>query len=206
MAVPWYAAMRWQDSPEAARAERNADAPTPIWLTPTPPPVASSGANRSAGRYPAAGRAQSLSVQTAPTTPSTAQPVVFAPPQLSTPIALNANIAVAPTATPSISVLKLTDSAFTFDDAPEPGAHVRLTLTVHNPTDAAIGPVTVGLPTTWLPGYKLETTSPELVNGAQESGMLRLSFDGPDAGRRPRHLTQLRDHRRSHRLAEPHRP
>ena len=40
----------------------------------------------------------------------------------------------------------------------------------------------MGLPTTWLPGYKLETTSPGLVNGAQESGMLRLSFDGPDPG------------------------
>jgi LPXTG-site transpeptidase (sortase) family protein len=185
VAVPWYVAMRWQDSPEAARAERNSVAPTPIWLTPTPQSVAASAGATEApvANSRSSGGIQSPTTQQAQMPPTaTAQPVVFAPPQLSTPIALNANIAVAPTATPSTSVLKLTETAFTFDDPPEPGAHVRLTLTVHNPTDTAIGPVTVGLPTTWLPGYKLETTSPGLVNGAQEGGMLRLSFDGPDPG------------------------
>jgi LPXTG-site transpeptidase (sortase) family protein len=174
VAVPWFSAVRWHDSPEAAQAERNADAPTPIWLTPTPAPVVSAAPTEP----PLA--AAPVAVATSP--PAAPQPVTFAPPQLSTPIALNANIAVAPTATPSISDLKLSASAFTFDDPPEPGAHVHLTLTVHNPTQQDSDRVTVALPTNWLPGYKLESTSPSLVDGAQASGTLQLSFAGPAAG------------------------
>ena len=180
--VPWYAAMRWQDSPEAARAERNADAPTPILLTPTPVTVAVA-APPTSPPVTAQVVATPGQAQAPPLAPPTRQPAaVFAPPQLSTPISLDANIAVAPTATPSISDLKLTDSAFAFDDPPEPGAHVRLTLTVHNPTDQDSGRVSVALPTNWLPGYTLRTTSPSLVDGVQANGALQLSFDGPPAG------------------------
>ena len=192
--VPWYSAMRWQGSPEAAEAERNADAPTPIWLSSTPeavgaavasaPVVAGQGATKADG---AAANAPGMATPpTAPLQPTPAsaapQPAVFAPPQLSTPVALNAEIAAAPTATPSISDLKLTDSAFTFDDPPQPGAHAHVTLTVHNPTDQDSHKVSVGLPTTWLPGYKLETTAPALIDGDQASGVLSLSFAGPEAG------------------------
>src|SRR5207237_8415760 len=34
--MPLFEAAQWQASPEAERAQRNADVPTPIWLTPTP--------------------------------------------------------------------------------------------------------------------------------------------------------------------------
>src|SRR5262249_3598296 len=163
-AVPWYAAMRWQGTPEAARAERNADAPTPIWLTPSPLATAAATASPLPTLVPAV----ALPPAPPPPPPATGPPpapppALLAPPPLSAPIALDARIAAAPTATPSISDLKLTDSAFTFDDPPEPGAHVRLTLTVHNPTEQDSGPISVALPTTWLPGYNLQTTSPALV-------------------------------------------
>jgi LPXTG-site transpeptidase (sortase) family protein len=183
--VPWYAAMQWQGSPEAARAERNADAPTPIWLAPTAVGVSgeivSAGSSQPTNPEPQLA-APTLPIAAQPVPAATPQPTVVAPPQLSTPIALNANIAVRPTATPAISDLKLTDSAFTFDDPPQPGAHVHLTLTVHNPTEVDSGAVSVNLPTTWLPGYKLESTEPSIVDGSQASGMLRLRFDGPAAG------------------------
>jgi LPXTG-site transpeptidase (sortase) family protein len=179
VAVPWYTAQRWQDSPEAARAERNADAPTPIWLTPMPAVAATVGTPARATEQPQ--RPAAAPEHTQPPAEPTAL-IVFAPPQLGTPVALNANIAAPPTPTPSISDLKLTDSAFTFDDPPQPGAHVRLTLTVHNPTAQDSGPISVALPTSWLPGYQLQTTSPSIVDGAQASGLLRLSFDGPAAG------------------------
>ncbi len=183
IAVPWYAAMRWQGSPEAVRAERNADAPTLIQVTPTPASTtAVAGASRPTPAPEATQVASVPGVGPQPTAPPPPQPAAVAPPQLSTPIALDAKIAVAPTATPAISDLKLTASAFTFDDPPEPGAHVRLTLTVHNPTDTDSGLVTVNLPTTWLPGYKLQTAEPSLTDGSQASGMLRLSFAGPAAG------------------------
>ncbi|HEY2595213.1 MAG TPA: sortase [Chloroflexota bacterium] len=188
VAVPWYAATRWQGSPEAVRAERNADAPTPIWLTPTPGTTAVSAAlpTEPAPAAQATASSQSESsapepMATQPAEPPTPQPAVVAPPQLSTPIALDAHIAVPPTATPAISDLKLTSSAFTFDDPPQPGAHAHLTLTVHNPTETDSGRVTVNLPTTWIPGYKLQTTEPSLVDGSQTNGMLHLSFDGPAA-------------------------
>jgi LPXTG-site transpeptidase (sortase) family protein len=183
--VPWYTALQWQDSPEAARAERNAEAPTPIWLTPTPATLAVAANPTATSVAPQAVAPQALAPRPEPTslappTPESARAVD--PPQLSTPISLDANIAVAPTATPSISDLKLTDSAFIFDDPPEPGAHVRLTLSIHNPTDQDSDRVSVALPTNWLPGYKLETTSPSLIDGQQASGALRLSFAGPPAG------------------------
>src|SRR5262245_50647836 len=102
--VPWYSAMRWQGSPEAVRAERNADAPTLIQVTPTPSgATASTSTNVSAARSteaPAAAQIAPGQAATQSTDPQTPQTAVVAPPQLSTPIALNANIAVAPTATP----------------------------------------------------------------------------------------------------------
>ena len=107
IAVPWYSAVRWQGSPEAVRAERNADAPTLIQATPTPA-SSSAAANVGVAPRPTEGARRDASrsrgdrqVAAQPTAaPPTPQAAVVAPPQLSTPIALDANIAVAPTATP----------------------------------------------------------------------------------------------------------
>lgn len=162
---PLLEASQWQTSPEAARAERNAGAPTPVWLTPT---VAVAAA-------PARQQPRSTAVPPQPT----AAPAATEAPRLSQAVALDALIAPAPTATPSTSDLRLASSAFTFDDPPQPGARAHLDLSVHNPTDRDGNPIVVSLPTTWLAGYRLEEVAPSPINGSQSNGALSLTFDGP---------------------------
>src|SRR5579871_2873342 len=91
--IPWYAAMQWQASPEAVRAERNADAPTLIQVTPTPVAAAAAAstditgaarpADATATRQNASGPTAGAQPTSAPSAPQTA---VVAPPQLGTPI------------------------------------------------------------------------------------------------------------------------
>jgi LPXTG-site transpeptidase (sortase) family protein len=173
VAGPWFVAARWQSSPEAARAERNAEAPTPVWVTPVPT---------------AAQAVRAVAVATpTPPPPVVAPPVVAPPPTaeplLSQPIAVNARIVAQPTPTPlPPSALRLGDASFTFDNPPQPGAHAHLDLTVHNPTDSSGGAVSLSLPTSWLAGYALDTVTPAPMDGTQSDGSLRLTFDGPPAG------------------------
>ena len=168
LAAPWFDAARWQDSPQAVRADRNAEAPTLVVVTPTPVRVG----------IPTAAPAPMATT----TVPATAAPAaVVAPAQLSTPIALNAHIEVAPSPTPAKSDLLLGDTAFVFDDPPEPGAHAHLTVSVHNPTDVDSGPVSLTLPSKWLTGYRLVSLDPEPIDGTQADGNLTLRFNGPAA-------------------------
>jgi LPXTG-site transpeptidase (sortase) family protein len=159
--APRYEAERWQSSPEAERALRNAEAPTPVWLTPTmltaPAPAARA--------------------TTVPPTAVAVTPVA----RFSAPAVVDARVDIAPTATPPISDVTLRDSAFAFEDPPEPGAHAHLTVTVHNPTDQSVTTITVSLPTTWLKGYRLSNTDPSAQSGQQTDADLRVSFDGPAA-------------------------
>jgi LPXTG-site transpeptidase (sortase) family protein len=164
---PWFAAARWQASPEASRAVRNAEAPTPVWITPTATPAQLVRAQPAATPMPPP--------QVAAPPPPTTEPV------LSQPIALNARVVVPPTATPAASDLRLADTSFIFDDPPQPGAHAHLDLTVHNPTDSPGDAISVSVPTTWLAGYALDTVAPSPVGGSQADGTLKLTFDGPDA-------------------------
>jgi LPXTG-site transpeptidase (sortase) family protein len=161
--APWYDAARWRSSPEAERALRNADAPTPVWLTPTAVPVAAPAA-----RPTLAG---------VPPTAVAVTPVS----KFSAPAVLSAHVDVAPTPTPTVSDLVLGDAAFQFDDPPEPGAHARLIVAVHNPTDQPSDAITVSVPDTWLKGYRLEGTEPMAQSGEERDGALRVSFDGPAA-------------------------
>src|SRR5690242_16835409 len=138
VATPWYQATQWQASPEATVAARNAAAPTPVWITPTP--VVAVQARSVAAPKPVA--------TALPNEPS--PPIATIPPVLSTPIAVDAQIAPQPTATPATSDLRVGNSAFAFDDPPRPGAHVHLDLTVENPTERESVPVLVDVPTTWL--------------------------------------------------------
>jgi LPXTG-site transpeptidase (sortase) family protein len=158
--APMRDAAQWQASPEAARAERNAAAPTPVWITPTTVPVATlAPAAPEAIRVPAPTRV----------------------PVLGKPIALDAAIVPPPTPPPSTSDLRLTSSAFAFEDPPQPGAHAHLAITIHNPTSADSEPVTLAIPTSWLAGYQLQTVSPGPLDGQQADGALRLTFNGPSA-------------------------
>jgi LPXTG-site transpeptidase (sortase) family protein len=161
--TPLFQAAQWQASPEAARAQRNADAPT---LVPLPP-------------APTAVRVQPTGVPHAAPRADRAATVQTIAPALGTPVALDADIVPPPTPTPSTSDLRLTSSAFTFDDPPQPSAHAHLDLTVSNPTANDAGPLIVSLPTTWLAGYRLEAISPAPVDGRQQDGALNLTFDSP---------------------------
>jgi LPXTG-site transpeptidase (sortase) family protein len=163
--APYLDAARWQSSPEAARAQRNADVSAPVWIEPTATGVAAA--------------AVAVQPTSSPPVASTPVPAPTPVPQLGAPIALLADIAAAPTPTPSTSDLRLSSSAFVFDDPPQPGAHAHLDLTIHNPTDDPADSVSLTLPTAWLAGYRLESTIPSLVDGVQSSSELRLSFAGP---------------------------
>ena len=156
---PLREAAQWQASPEAARAERNAAAPTPVWITPTSVPVA----------------------VLAPPTPLPPAPAPTRGPVLGAPIALDADIVPQPTPTPATSDLRLTSSAFAFDDPPQPGAHAHLAVAVHNPTSVDSEPIIVAIPASWLTGYQLQTLSPDPIDGQQTNGMLQLTFYGPPA-------------------------
>src|SRR5204862_3707937 len=81
-----------------------------------------------------------------------------------------------------ISDLQLVATAFKFDNPPEPGAHARLTVSVHNPTEAASGPIVVSLPAQWLTGYRLVDATPGALDRVQAARALRLTFDGPPPG------------------------
>jgi hypothetical protein len=157
--APWYQAAQWQTSPQATLAARNAAAPTPVWMTPTPV----------------------VGPHTAPTRvlPAPPTPVATLAPVLSAPIALDARIAPQPTATPSTSDLRVGDSAFAFDDPPQPGARAHLDLTLENPTERENVPILVDLPTRWLSGYELRAVDPTPQSGLQLDGKLRLAFDAP---------------------------
>jgi len=192
---PWYASEQWRNSPEAARAQRNADVPPPIWLTPAPagaavarpaaPPVSQSrpGAPRAVAT-PAPPPATRQPIDPGIAIPSTATPEVPLGGLSRSEVPTEAE-AVALTPTPAVSAMQLTATEFQFLDPPEPGASARLTLTVHNPTDAPSGPISLVLPLNWLAGYRIDTLDPVPLDGAQSGGvadgLLALRFDGPDA-------------------------
>lgn len=177
--APWSEALQWRNSPEALRAQRNADAPTPIWITPasldtparqvpgrtTAPPVAH--ANAPTPPMPAAARGDEGPASTVPASSEAAVP-----------------IAAAPTLEPSQLELQYTD--FRFLEPPEPGAAARLTLSVHNPTGEPSGPISLALPLNWLAGYVIDATQalPSDTVATRDKtadGALKLTFDGPAA-------------------------
>lgn len=169
----WYAGLQWQASPEAAQAQRNVAAPEPIWITPGPRATrASVPVAPTATSVPAAA---ALAVSVATAVPTTEAPVETPAPTLAPPT-------VEPTATLGPSDLQLASSAFQFDDPPEPGAHARLDVTVHNPTDQPGGALTLLLPEDWLKGYRIEATDPKTAaTPTVQDHMQRLTFDGPAA-------------------------
>ena len=171
LAAPWFDAARWQGSPEAVRAVRNAEAPTVVVATPTPVDISIA--------EPAA-TSEVASSAAAPASAPASTPMI-APPRLSTPIALNAHIDVAPSPTPAKSDLVLGNTAFAFDDPPQPGAHAHLTVSVHNPTEVDTGPISLALPSKWLSGYRMDALDPEPIDGTQADGNLTLRFSGPAA-------------------------
>jgi LPXTG-site transpeptidase (sortase) family protein len=187
--VPWYASEQWRNSPEAVRAQRNADVPPPIWLTPTPADPAAARSAATAVR-PARPAVQRVNPTTTTTTAGAAPPAATSQPaglgDAAPPTAAPEPVEPAAiTPTPAVSPLQLMATEFQFLDPPEPGASARLNVTVHNPTDTPSGPVSLVLPLDWLAGYRIETLDPPPLDGTQNGGRadgsLTLRFDGPDA-------------------------
>jgi LPXTG-site transpeptidase (sortase) family protein len=179
--APWYASEQWRTSPEAARAQRNADVSPPIWLTPAPARAAAVAARSAATPISPSRPVAPRVVATPPPPPATPQPVGPGTPVPPTA----APEAVSFTPTPAVSALQLAATEFQFLDPPEPGASARLTVTVHNPTDMPSGPISLVLPLDWLAGYRIDTLDPAPLDGTQSGGRtdgsLSLRFDGPDA-------------------------
>jgi LPXTG-site transpeptidase (sortase) family protein len=180
---PWFEALRWQNSPLAAQAQRNAAAPQVVRPRPTDalatqvPVVRGAAATALPARAtPTPGEAYGEGLTRAPT--------VLAPtPTLRAPeLQLNEE----PTPTLGPSVLQLKDVAFQFQDPPQPGANVLLSVAIHNPTDAPAGPVSLDLPLSWLSGYAIRGIDPlpvdNSVNGQRIGSNLRFTLDGPAAG------------------------
>jgi LPXTG-site transpeptidase (sortase) family protein len=80
----------------------------------------------------------------------------------------------------------LADVAFQFQDPPQPGANVQLSLTIHNPTDVPGGLVSLDVPLTWLSGYLIRGIDPlpadGTLSGQRIDKNLRFTLDGPGAG------------------------
>jgi LPXTG-site transpeptidase (sortase) family protein len=177
----WYAGLQWRASPEAAQAQRNVEAPTPIWITPAPRPT---------GAAVAPTAAVPTGLPTSRPTSAPAMAVEAAPEKpIETPQPTDVPAAPAPpTATPlpptlGPSKLQLASATFQFDDPPQPGAHARLDFSVHNPTEDAGGPVTLLLPQDWLKGYRIDNIDPATASQpTTQEAMRRLTFDGPAPG------------------------
>ena len=188
---PWLEAYRWQNSPAAVQVERNAAAPLVIPVRPTAtvasPAAPVTRASDGPRPTPIAPAAQATSPGAAappgdpPPTPVTSPLEPQPAPELATPPP-----PPAPTATLTPAELQLGDVAFQFLDPPQPGATARLSVAIHNPTDAPGGPVSLDLPLTWLHGYEIEGVVPLPVDGRltgqRTANNLRLTLDGPAAG------------------------
>jgi LPXTG-site transpeptidase (sortase) family protein len=178
--APRYESARWQSSPEAARAQRNADLSPPIWLTPTP--ATTNSAKSGAVAFPKP-RQPAPRVNPTPATVVTREPA--GPGMAVQPTPAPAPDPELPAPTPVVSDLTLLATEFQFLDPPEPGASARLSVTVNNPTDTPSGPISLVLPLAWLTGYRIQAFEPGPLDGVQNSApaddSLRLTFAGPDA-------------------------
>jgi LPXTG-site transpeptidase (sortase) family protein len=184
---PWFEALGWRDSPAAVQAQRNAAAPQVVPLRPTPTLV-----RQVALAGPTPIRALSTDVAPPTSAPTRSPSTGGAPPATPTPgESPGSDLASAPTVslpTPTLgpAELQLAEAAFQFQDPPQPGANVQLSVTIHNPTHAPGGPVSLDLPLAWLSGYDIEGIVPlpadGTLNGQRIDTNLRLTLDGPAAG------------------------
>jgi sortase (surface protein transpeptidase) len=173
--APWLEAYRWQTSPVAQQAERNAAAPLVVPPRATPTPFVRQAT-------PSSDTRSQLATPAAAVNPTAAPPEV----QVAVPTeTLPHPLAAAPTPTLAPSNLQLADAAFQFLDSPQPGATARLSVSIRNPTDEPGGPVSLDLPLAWLKGYAIEGVVPlptdGRIDGQRVESNLRITVDGPAA-------------------------
>jgi LPXTG-site transpeptidase (sortase) family protein len=172
-----YEASRFQGSPEQAQAERSLEAPQPIWIEP-------------AATAPTAVTISRAVVQATPAPRPTPAPSrdLHAADRSDTHVPLPTDTPV-PEPTEVPIALELTNADFRFLDPPEPGAHARLTASVHSISTEPSAQFNLAIPMKWLSsGYHLEKITPNPADGTPPTGQavdddLRISFEGlaPDA-------------------------
>jgi sortase (surface protein transpeptidase) len=146
----WSTEQAFEASPEAAELEREAAAPTPIWVAPaTPGPV------------------DNLAIAPLPT----AQPA---------PVAGNIPFVDLQTneVTATADQLSLDSVDFRFLDPPEPGAHARIAIDVANHADIPSGRVLLGIDSSWFDNYTIIGTGPAILRDQTDdnTGLRTFSF------------------------------
>lgn len=158
-----YEAWAWSRSADAARAERQVQAETPLWLdTPAPPSDArTSAAAATEGGVPAAAPTGF------PLPPNSAASLVPAP-----TAAGSARPIPEPTANPE--QLELVETDFRFYDPPEAGAHARLAVRVRNSSALSSGPLALSVPVRWFDAFQPFGAVPSVLGDRVEADGSRV--------------------------------
>ena len=151
----WATQQQFAASPEAARLQREADAPTPIWIAPATPEPA-------------------LEQAIAPVpTPAPPSALLIAP---------VVELSPTPVVTATADQLSLQSVYFRFLDPPQPGAHARVAISVANHADIRSGSVLLGIDSSWFDSYGVIGTAPAVsADRTDDSGLRTFSFPPVDA-------------------------
>jgi LPXTG-site transpeptidase (sortase) family protein len=150
----WATREAFEASPEAAALQRQADAPTPIWIAPATP-------------APASARSDAIAPVPTPR-----------PPEIP-----RFDVVPTPVATATADQLSLDATDFRFLDPPEPGAHARLAITVANHAELGSSRILLGIDATWFDSYSVIGTGPAVSEDRTDDDGLR-TFSFPPIGPR----------------------
>jgi LPXTG-site transpeptidase (sortase) family protein len=153
----WQTRATWDASPEAAALQRQAEAPTPVWLPPA---------------TPEAQPAQAIAPLPTPQIAPAAAPAPILDLTVPTPVV-----------TATADQLSLDSADFRFLDPPEPGAHARIAFTVANHADMPSGRVLLGINASWFDNYSIIGSAPAVSQDrTDDSGTRTFSFPPVPAG------------------------
>ncbi len=144
----WASREAFDASPEAAALQQQADAPTPIWVTPATPQPDS---------------ASTEVIAPVPTEPPPDIPLF--------------DVVPTPGPTASADQLSLDSADFRFLDPPEPGAHARVAITVANHATVTSSRILLGIDSSWFDGYSIIGTAPAISEDrTDDNGLRTFSF------------------------------
>jgi LPXTG-site transpeptidase (sortase) family protein len=143
----WSTREAFDASPEAAALQREADAPTPVWIDATPRPVS----------------AATEVIAPVPTRPPADIPLF--------------DVVPTPGPTASADELSLDSVDFRFLDPPQPGAHARVAITVSNHASVTSSRILLGINADWFDGYSVIGTGPAVSEDrTDDNGLRTFSF------------------------------
>jgi hypothetical protein len=144
----WSTREAFDASPEAAALQRQADAPTPVWIAPATPQ------------------------------PASAPMEIIAPVPTQRPPEIPLfDVLPTPVATATADQLSLDATDFRFLDPPEPGAHGRIAITVANHANVSSSRILLGIDSSWFDSYSVIGTAPAISQDRiDDSGLRTFSF------------------------------